>query len=158
MMAAVAIGAEPDMAAAVRDLGRAAARRSHRARSGARGAYDALFPLYQQTRQAMRPIWRGLAAHRAGGRCMTQDRDHRRPFMRAAMFEDALRERRTATLAIRAMELPWPDEPMEHGYAGDVGGDLDGLKEYHGRARRDRRLRRRRRDPRDPSGAGLRAA
>ena len=32
-------------------------------------------------------------------------------------------------LAIRSLEQPWPDEPMEHGYAG---AGLDGLKEYMG--------------------------
>jgi erythritol kinase len=30
-------------------------------------AYALLFPLYQQTRQAMPPIWRGLAAARGRG-------------------------------------------------------------------------------------------
>ncbi|MFI0843796.1 2-hydroxyacid dehydrogenase [Mesorhizobium sp. IMUNJ 23232] len=34
-----------------------------------------------------------------------------------------------ATLDIRMLEQPWPDEPMEHGYAVD---GLDGLKEYFG--------------------------
>ena len=29
------------------------------------------------------------------------------------------------------MEMPWPDEPMQHGYA-DAG--MDGLKEYQGDA------------------------
>lgn len=32
---------------------------------------------------------------------------------------------------IRLMEQPWPDEPMEHGYAVD---GMDGLKEYMGKA------------------------
>jgi D-3-phosphoglycerate dehydrogenase len=53
-------------------------------------------------------------------------------FMRAAMLEDALRRTLDGELAIRAMELPWPDEPMRHGYAGDVGGDLAGLREFMG--------------------------
>jgi D-3-phosphoglycerate dehydrogenase len=53
-------------------------------------------------------------------------------FMRAAMFEDALRRTLEGKLAIRTMELPWPDEPMRHGYAGEVRGDLAGLREFMG--------------------------
>jgi D-3-phosphoglycerate dehydrogenase / 2-oxoglutarate reductase len=53
-------------------------------------------------------------------------------FMRASMFEDALRRVLDGELAIRAMELPWPDQPMRHGYAGDVGGELAGLREFMG--------------------------
>jgi D-3-phosphoglycerate dehydrogenase len=33
-------------------------------------------------------------------------------------------------LRVRTLALPWPDEPMRHGYAGD---DLEGLKEFVGR-------------------------
>ncbi|MFT3987766.1 2-hydroxyacid dehydrogenase [Aestuariivirga sp.] len=52
-------------------------------------------------------------------------------FMLSKMFEEALRERcRLHELNIRAYDLPWPDEPMEHGYA--VKG-MDGLKEYMGK-------------------------
>lgn len=51
-------------------------------------------------------------------------------FMRAEMFEQALRARLGDGLEIRSMELPWPDEPMHHGYAGHSG--LAGLKEYMG--------------------------
>jgi D-3-phosphoglycerate dehydrogenase len=53
-------------------------------------------------------------------------------FMRAAMFEEALRRTLDVNLSIRAMELPWPDQPMQHGYAGDVGGELAGLHEFMG--------------------------
>lgn len=53
-------------------------------------------------------------------------------FMLSQMFEDAIRERcRLHELNIRKHDLPWPDEPMEHGYA--VAG-MDGLKEYMGKA------------------------
>jgi D-3-phosphoglycerate dehydrogenase / 2-oxoglutarate reductase len=53
-------------------------------------------------------------------------------FMLSSMFEDALRERcRLFDLDISTHNLPWPDEPMEHGYA--VEG-MDGLKEYMGSA------------------------
>jgi erythritol kinase (D-erythritol 1-phosphate-forming) len=68
MMAAVAIGAEPDMAAAVRTWVEPTLGDRIMPDPALTGAYDALFPLYQQTRQAMPPVWRGLAAHRAGGR------------------------------------------------------------------------------------------
>ncbi len=53
-------------------------------------------------------------------------------FMLSRMFEDALRERcKRFELGISTHDLPWPDEPMEHGYA--VQG-MDGLKEYMGSA------------------------
>ena len=53
-------------------------------------------------------------------------------FMLSSMFEEALRERcRLFELDIRTHDMPWPDEPMEHGYA--VQG-MDGLKEYMGTA------------------------
>ncbi|MFM8747191.1 MAG: 2-hydroxyacid dehydrogenase [Aestuariivirga sp.] len=52
--------------------------------------------------------------------------------MLSAMFEEALRERcRLFELSIRTHDMPWPDAPMEHGYA--VKG-MDGLKEYMGTA------------------------
>ncbi|MEM7025722.1 MAG: FGGY-family carbohydrate kinase [Pseudomonadota bacterium] len=68
MMAAVAIGACNDMAAAARTwveplLGDRISPDPALAR-----VYADLFPLYQQTRQAMQPAWHGLAAARAGWR------------------------------------------------------------------------------------------
>ena len=38
-------------------------------------------------------------------------------FMRPQAFVDALSRLEGADLAFRTMELPWPDEPMQHGYA-----------------------------------------
>lgn len=53
-------------------------------------------------------------------------------FMLSAMFEHALKERcKLFDLDIRTHDFPWPDQPMEHGYA--VEG-MDGLKEYMGSA------------------------
>jgi D-3-phosphoglycerate dehydrogenase / 2-oxoglutarate reductase len=53
-------------------------------------------------------------------------------FMLSSMFDNALRERcKLFNLDISTHDLPWPDEPMEHGYA--VEG-TDGLKEYMGSA------------------------
>jgi D-3-phosphoglycerate dehydrogenase / 2-oxoglutarate reductase len=53
-------------------------------------------------------------------------------FMLSRMFEDALRELcKLFELDVSTHDLPWPDEPMEHGYA--VQG-MDGLKEYMGSA------------------------
>jgi D-3-phosphoglycerate dehydrogenase / 2-oxoglutarate reductase len=53
-------------------------------------------------------------------------------FMLSRLFEEALLQRCDAyELAVYKHELPWPDEPMEHGYA--VQG-MDGLKEYMGTA------------------------
>ena len=52
-------------------------------------------------------------------------------FMTPSTFEAAIRARCEALLDIETMQLPWPDEPMRHGY--DEPG-MDGLKEYQGDA------------------------
>lgn len=52
-------------------------------------------------------------------------------FMLPSMFEQAIREKCGEGPEIRSYEMPWPDEPMEHGYA--VAG-MEGLKEYQGTA------------------------
>jgi D-3-phosphoglycerate dehydrogenase / 2-oxoglutarate reductase len=53
-------------------------------------------------------------------------------FMLSRLFEEALRDRcKGHALDIVSHDLPWPDEPMEHGYA--VEG-MAGLKEYMGSA------------------------
>jgi D-3-phosphoglycerate dehydrogenase / 2-oxoglutarate reductase len=52
-------------------------------------------------------------------------------FMTPSTFEAAIRARCDALLDIETIELPWPDEPMRHGY--DEPG-MDGLKEYQGDA------------------------
>jgi D-3-phosphoglycerate dehydrogenase len=50
-------------------------------------------------------------------------------FMLSSVFEEAIRERGDGSVAMRSLDLPWPDEPMEHGYAKP---GLGGLKEYMG--------------------------
>jgi D-3-phosphoglycerate dehydrogenase len=51
-------------------------------------------------------------------------------FMLSKAFEQAVRERCPGIdLGITAFDLPWPDEPMEHGYTTP---GMDGLKEYMG--------------------------
>ncbi|HWA79200.1 MAG TPA: NAD(P)-dependent oxidoreductase [Acetobacteraceae bacterium] len=50
-------------------------------------------------------------------------------FMRPEIFAEAIGKRCGDSVAVRCMALPWPDVPMEHGYA-ERG--LDGLKEYQG--------------------------
>lgn len=52
-------------------------------------------------------------------------------FMLPSMFEQAIRDACGPALPIRSLEQPWPDEPMEHGYARP---GMDGLKEYMGEA------------------------
>jgi D-3-phosphoglycerate dehydrogenase / 2-oxoglutarate reductase len=53
-------------------------------------------------------------------------------FMLSSMFESALQQKcHGHSLDISKHDLPWPDEPMEHGYA--VEG-MAGLKEYMGSA------------------------
>ena len=50
-------------------------------------------------------------------------------FMKASAFTDALAKVPGLDADIRTMELPWPDQPMRHGY---VDGGIPGLKEYLG--------------------------
>jgi D-3-phosphoglycerate dehydrogenase len=50
-------------------------------------------------------------------------------FMRPDFFVAALERLDPSRFAIRTLELPWPDEPMVHGYRD---GGLAGLKEYMG--------------------------
>ena len=50
-------------------------------------------------------------------------------FMRPELFADAIVQRLGDQVRVRAMALPWPDEPMCHGYAGNA---LAGLREYQG--------------------------
>ena len=50
-------------------------------------------------------------------------------FMLSRMFEEALVDVCGNNVICRSFDLPWPDEPMEHGYSAP---GLDGLKEYIG--------------------------
>jgi D-3-phosphoglycerate dehydrogenase len=50
-------------------------------------------------------------------------------FMLSSMFEDALVRACGDKVRCRLLDLPWPDEPMAHGYA-EPG--FDGLREYMG--------------------------
>jgi D-3-phosphoglycerate dehydrogenase len=50
-------------------------------------------------------------------------------FMKVETFSELIRKACGSQLQIRGLELPWPDEPMEHGYSQP---GLDGLKEYMG--------------------------
>lgn len=52
-------------------------------------------------------------------------------FMLPEVFAEKIEAACDQELNIRTMRQPWPDEPMEHGYA--VAG-MDGLKEYFGTA------------------------
>jgi D-3-phosphoglycerate dehydrogenase len=50
-------------------------------------------------------------------------------FMSPAALETAIRAHCPGPLDLETVELPWPDEPMRHGYA-EPG--MEGLKEYQG--------------------------
>ena len=50
-------------------------------------------------------------------------------FMLPSVFAEHIRIACGNGVDIRTLEQPWPDEPMEHGYAGSK---LDGLKEFMG--------------------------
>lgn len=50
-------------------------------------------------------------------------------FMLSDVFEEKIREQCEGALDIRSMQMPWPDEPVVHGYADD---GIAGLKEYMG--------------------------
>ena len=51
-------------------------------------------------------------------------------FMLSDMFASALAETCGDAVSCRKLDLGWPDEPMEHGYAA---AGMEGLKEYVGR-------------------------
>ena len=51
------------------------------------------------------------------------------PFMKASAFTAALAKVPGLDADVRTLELPWPDQPMRHGY---VDGGLPGLREYMG--------------------------
>lgn len=54
-------------------------------------------------------------------------------FMLPQVFREEIERVVPPGSTIRTHELPWPDEPMHHGYSGERGqGELDGLKEYLG--------------------------
>ncbi|MHA6262299.1 2-hydroxyacid dehydrogenase [Arenibacterium sp. CAU 1754] len=50
-------------------------------------------------------------------------------FMRSEVFAEALIAACGTSVMCQGLDLPWPDEPMEHGYA--IPG-MEGLKEYMG--------------------------
>lgn len=50
-------------------------------------------------------------------------------FMHPDRFAQAIAARCGDAVSMRLMTLPWPDQPMEHGYARP---GMDGLKEYQG--------------------------
>lgn len=50
-------------------------------------------------------------------------------FMLSDAFETALRDACGTAATCHKLDLPWPDEPMEHGYAAP---GMEGLKEYMG--------------------------
>ncbi len=52
-------------------------------------------------------------------------------FMLPEILEEKLHEIMQQQLQVSTMQQPWPDEPMEHGYAAP---GMDGLKEYFGTA------------------------
>lgn len=52
-------------------------------------------------------------------------------FMLPEVFQDKIEQACGNGLDIRTLQQPWPDEPMEHGYATS---GIDGLKEYFGTA------------------------
>ena len=52
-------------------------------------------------------------------------------FMLPEVFEEKIKEVCGDDLTIRTMQQPWPDVPMEHGYAAE---GMEGLKEYFGTA------------------------
>lgn len=52
-------------------------------------------------------------------------------FMLPTVFEEKIRDLCPQELDIRNLQQPWPDEPMEHGYAQP---GMDNLKEYMGDA------------------------
>ncbi len=67
MIAAVAIGRYPDMASCAEDWVRPHLKEAQEPDSGLAAHYARLFPAYLDARLASRPVWKQLAALRAGG-------------------------------------------------------------------------------------------
>lgn len=53
-------------------------------------------------------------------------------FMKPEVFTAALEQLGGRELAIRSLELDWPDTPMVHGYGADLPAELRGLREFLG--------------------------
>lgn len=54
-------------------------------------------------------------------------------FMLAEVFREEIERLAPAGSTVRTLELPWPDEPMHHGYSGERAGQgLEALREYFG--------------------------
>jgi hypothetical protein len=70
-------------------------------------------------------------------------------FMKASAFTDALAKVPGLDADVRTMELPWPDQPVRHGY---VDGGLPACASIRASGR-DRALRRWCGDPHQPPGA-----
>lgn len=71
----------------------------------------------------------GHASERSAGRAPVRVAILGDNFMLPERFERAIHDACGSGVTTRSATLPWPDEPMEHGYAKP---GLDGLKEYQG--------------------------
>ncbi len=131
MMAAVAIGAEPDMASAVRTWVTPCLGGTVQPDPVLQTRYDELFPIYvkdaeDDARDLGRPHPRPQQGEFMSKKQIAVIGDH---FMKASAFTEALKRVPDLDAEVRVLELPWPDQPMKHGY---VDGGLKGLKEYLG--------------------------
>ena len=129
MMAAVAIGVFPNLGVATQRWVTPLLGDLVQPDPGLADLYARAFPAYVATRAAMPPIW--ARARRPSLRYprMTEIAIIGDRFMLPDAFATALRRVVGPEASLRTLELPWPDEPMVHGYAGS---GLEGLKEYQG--------------------------
>ena len=95
-----------------------------------------------------RPHGRMLAQHQTGDiRVNARNRNHRRSFHAAVHVREGDTSTNARTIStIRSHEMPWPDEPMQHGLRAGRHGRPQGISGRRGRDRRDGRRRRDRGD------------
>ena len=75
MMAAVAIGAYPDMTRCIAEWVSPLLGAAEAPDPALRDTYASLYPVYAAAREALEPVWDGLAEHRAAAAAHTQTKD-----------------------------------------------------------------------------------
>lgn len=53
-------------------------------------------------------------------------------FMLSSLFEQALNKACGSRVRTRCLDLPWPDQPLQHGWSDSTDDELPDLKEYQG--------------------------
>ena len=129
MMAAVAIGVFPDLGAATKIWVTPLLGDLFPPDPALVAIYDQAFPDLCRRPEGDAAGLGRTRRHSQRSYCMTEIAIIGDRFMLPDAFAAALRPVVGDDVRLRTLELPWPDEPMTHGYAGP---GLAGLKEYQG--------------------------